>query len=67
VVRVGKFTGTTAIKKKGSQTQGGSVTDKFRVCDNYLRDDKKRTTDHHVKEMVDSMSQKNVEVYNENR
>ena len=29
------------------------------VYDNYLRDDKKkRTTDHHVKEMVDSMSQK---------
>jgi len=32
------------------------------VYDNYLRDDKKtkkkRTTVHHVKEMVDSMSQK---------
>jgi len=28
------------------------------VYDNYLRDDKKRTTDHHVKEMVDSMPQK---------
>jgi len=28
------------------------------VYDNYLRDDKKRTTDHHVKEIVDSMSQK---------
>jgi len=28
---------------------------------------KKRTTDHHVQKMVDSMSQKNVEVYNENR
>ena len=29
---------------------------------------KKLTTDHHVKEIVDSMShRKNVEVYNENR
>ena len=31
VVRVGKFTGTKAVKK-GRQTQGGSVTDKLRSC-----------------------------------
>ena len=29
--------------------------------------DKKRKTDHHVIGMVESMSQKNVEMYNENR
>jgi len=28
------------------------------VYDNYLRDDKKRKTDHHAKEIFDSMSQK---------
>ena len=31
MVRVGKFTGTKAVKKEG-QTQGGSVTDKLRSC-----------------------------------
>jgi len=31
VVRVGKFTGTKTVKK-GRQTQGGSATDKLRLC-----------------------------------
>jgi len=57
VVRVGKFTGTAAVKKEGKLKEVRSQISFACMIIIYVMT-KKHTTDHHVKEMVDSISQK---------